>query len=302
MFIALREKRGFHKVITIVLALKVVGFDPRINILAELVNNNALWNTKFKTDPAVRQLIDVRTDTVIIKSSIVAKHILTSVVDSDLLIETLIEITRESEKRSNNDMFRQIYLNLVRFSNLQSILPEKNRRSSAVRFYESLKNLGMARNHPSFWTQYAIARLSFQQYQHAITYFETAYGLARKLQNFNNIQIDNHYSRCLLESATNSDIFPDFMGVFRDAKKIIHHQILMEGRAHYPYRVATNYSGFYRRYKDRFSEDERNEFIESCQFILGKINEIRGNMKDNAYITRCKRELEEILSVTLIAI
>src|SRR5699024_10303378 len=69
-----------------------------------------------------------------------------------------------------------------------------------LRYYENIKSLPSCDKNPHFWLQYAIVKLSEHDYEQAQIYFNVAYSFAKRIDNFDTYQIDNHYARFILEN------------------------------------------------------------------------------------------------------
>ena len=83
------------------------------------------------------------------------------------------------------------------FTNIQQALnkEDSNYKYNILRYYENIKSLPSCDRNPHFWLQYAIVKLSEHDYEQAKIYFNAAYSFAKRIDNFDTYQIDNHYAR-----------------------------------------------------------------------------------------------------------
>ena len=293
---ALNEKKDYYKVIILSFVLELLGVSPRVDMIMELLNTNVINSTRFRKNELVRQFINFNTDQIIVKSSVLARYMLNSLSDSSLIVDTLIETAINSEAlKRNRNIYNHIFRNLMLYSTVQSMLPEKNKRPSIIRYYESLKNLYHTNRNPFFWLQYAIARLFFREYDKASIYFDNAYSYAKLKRGFNTYQIDNHYARYLLENAVAENNEHKCMTAFRAAHLIISRQIKHE-RLHYPYKVASNYYDFYYQFYDRVRDLDREYIVICCKYVLGQIEKLPPKRRSNKYVIGCEARLNEVLT------
>jgi len=287
--------KEMFRVLLLSLCLEVIGITPRINLIMDLLQVDFLNSSKFRRNPAIGEIVDISSGEFRVKSSILSKFILTHLEDSSLTIDTLIEAATSSDARARFDYTnRDIFRSLMDHSVIQNMLPKKNKRANTVKYYESIKNLRGAAHNPFFWLQYAIARLSFKDYEKAGFYFDTAYSYARQRPHFNTFQIDNHNARFLLEKSIDDNNLDNCMNNFRRAHGILVHQI-RDKRKHYPYRVAANYNPFYFHFRNRLTDRDK-EFVLTCtRDILNSIVQLPSQRQRHIHVSNCKKQLQEIL-------
>ena len=179
----------------------------------------------------------------------------------------------------------------MRFASVQQILPESGRLAAAIRFYESIRELGNTRRNPHFWLQYAIACVTLGDLDRSGKYFETAYSLARA-RNWDTTQIDNHYARYLLETAiANDDPAPAMRG-FRAARDLLTKQIKQQQRLHYPYRIARLYGPFTEKFAGQIAPAERTEVRDAVGRILDSISRLPESRRQQRYVRECDEALQ----------
>ena len=115
-------------------------------------------------------------------------------------------------------------------------------------YYDSIKNCRWCKRNPHFWLQYAIAMLDKKDYPEAELYFQNAYSYLRETDDFNKIQIDNHYTCYLLENAINNQD-GKYWESFKSTHDILTDSKYLKDKKYYPYKVGKLYEPFYRKYK-----------------------------------------------------
>ena len=293
----LSSQRPFFKVIVSILILSVLQepYQVSVDMLVDLWSSVVL-GSKFKEDSGVKQIIDFQRGMIKLRSSVAAQYILKNLIDAHVIVDTLIQMSNAAHVYFDvSPAYRQLRVSLMRFRNIQHIMPERQRRPETIRYYESVKNLSRNRDFPLFWLQYAIACLALEEYDRAKKYFDTAYSLAER-SGFDTYQIDNHYARYLLLEVTARRDYSRAMDSFRQAHIIIGRQCVRytQERPHYPYRVAAFYANFYDAFELIFTTDELTEVTRAIEFILQRIPLLTPVRQHNPYIEKCKKELEQI--------
>lgn len=293
LFQELKKQRGYYDVMLAVLALAVLQYRTSIDTLVDVYGERVL-ETGFRKNAAVRQLCDFRQGEVLLRSAVVAQFILQRVADAGVVVETLIQMARVADRAAAaSPVYFQLLRSLMRFSALQVLLPEQNRKLLVVRYYENLKNLGGCKRNPHFWLQYAIATVVVDELERAERYFDTAYSLAGRWPDYDTYMIDNHFARFLLIRAIERDDIDTCMGDFRRARKIIHSQIEQE-RLHYPYRVALLYRDFYEAFESRLSAGRRAEVGRAAKHVADRIAGLPEDRQRHKYVTECWATMEDL--------
>ena len=216
-------------------------------------------------------------------------------------LRIMLSLAKLTDRSAHASLFYYgIFKNLVRHSNVQALLPEKDRRRITLAYYESIKGLSHTKMQPLFWLQYAIACLFYEEFERAEKYFETAYALGKDLPYWDTFQIDNHFARFLLTRATSLGDASSCMTAFRGARKIIHNQIETEKeRLHYPFRVASLYGDFYERFARVLKPQHKEEIKRAVKHVCDRIEKLPPERQDQRYVHECWEKLEKVLESTI---
>lgn len=161
---------------------------PSFHNVAAVTKSNAIFEPAFTKSVIFQTLVSSKGDNSILsKSSILAQFFLKNFPTPKLLVETIIEIAKNSYSKStyNQDFYMNFYRFLAAFRNIQTLLPDRGRRELLIDFYEGLKrSVEDEIKNPQFWLQYAIARLSFPTQDNnnlelAKKYLDTALQIAK---------------------------------------------------------------------------------------------------------------------------
>lgn len=244
-------------------SLEVIGFVPRISHIQELLGNKVNWS-KLRTQIELKSIIDINSNFIITKSSVLALHLLHSVFSAKKIVDTLIRMAISASDRKSSKEYSDILNAVMRYKNISSILPNDNRLPSVINFYENVKNLPSASRNPQFWLQYAIACLALGQLERAERYFDDAYEFV--YEGYNTFKLDNSYARLLLEKSMLVEKMEDTIFLVDEAKDIILAQMRSEKR-YYPYRVALGFFRIYERFVGQWTPKQDAYF----KFIFSEI-------------------------------
>ncbi len=289
------QKKDHYRILLTILALTVLNYPVSLNTLLDIWGSPVL-DSSFRRNPVVVDLVDFHAGAVRLRSSATAQCILKRVADVHLTVETLVKLFLTIDKIAwSSPWYHQLLTSLMRFSEVQSLLPEKEKRPAIISYYERIKNSKAAHNNPLFWLQYAIACLVIGEYERAEKYFQTSYSFARE-GDWDTYQIDNHFSRFLLVTAVERDDVQYAMRAFRQARQIINRQVSEASqRFHYPYRVATAYADFYRNFDLRLGDEEREEVRRAMNFIVSRIQKLPPTRRQQRYVSKCYDSLTRII-------
>lgn len=275
-------------------SLEVIGFAAKISYVQELVANRVRWG-RLRTQEELRAVVDFEANSVKAKSSVLAAHLLSHIFPAKTIVNTLIGMTKEAEARRSERDFFSILNSLMRYRNVEMLMPKENRLASTINFYEGIKNLAVARRNPQFWLQYAIACLAFGKLDRADRYFKDAYSYVPS--GYDTYQIDNHYARLLLEKALNARSANDAILLVDEAKKTIFHQMTRELR-YYPYRVALGLFRCYEHFTSSWTPDQTAYFKRIFEEVKRRCEAVSGDLRNNNYVVECLAKSKGVLGVT----
>ena len=297
----LSQKRDYYEILMSVMILAVVQKSSSINLMIDIWGDT-IMGTQFKRNETVREFFDFPTGEIKLRSATAAQFILRHVADANITVDTLIRMARAFDVGARfSDLHYGLLRDLMRFSTLQTLLPESQKRPAIIRYYEGIKNLDRCRRNPQFWLQYAIACLTLEELDRAETYldraeayFDTAYSFA-SAGDYGTVQIDNHYARFLLVKATRMADPDTCMSSFRQARQIIERQI-KDDRLHYPYRIARFYLDFYEVFESRLDKVRLNEIFEAATFVSKRIQSLPIERRQHRNVEDCLDDMAKIIA------
>lgn len=299
LFQSFKSNGKFTDVIVASSVLTILGYHRlRDTVISELVRNNYIHTLEFKQNPIAQDLLRIGNGQIIPRSSVLAKYGLTTFMDARSLIDRLISIAQVAHDLGSDQLYFGIYKDLVTFSTLQRMLPIKGKRDALIRFYEALKNLSAAQNHPHFWLQYAIARLATDRdddLEKARLYLEAAYAQAKLKKNYHTRHMDNVKARYLIRHSTTIPELNVALVELIDGHKLLLAQARTE-KTYAPFNVASNYLNFYNAKKDSLHEDARKLLRRYADEILEFIPDLPARVKTERAVVQCEKDLRSMLA------
>ena len=295
LFSALKKNGIYREPIIRLLILTVLAYRPETPILVDLCGDKIL-ESGFRRDPVTQELMDFGRTSVGIRSSVTAEVLLRQVVDPNAAVSALIGLITRADKIYNASVYnRELFKNLVRFSNLHLVFADKDRGRAGMRVYEAIKHLPHCSRSPLFWLQYAIAALVAQDFDRAKSYFDNAYSFADDMYDYDSYQIDNHYARFLLERVVFLRDAGAAMPVFREARALLFQQLVNE-RLHYPYRAAARWGAFYSTFRANLSEAEKAEIRDGAAYVCKRIAALPPDRSGHRNVVECRETMQVILA------
>jgi hypothetical protein len=301
----LKKIPAYYDIILSVFILNIIEQTFDIDTLIDIWGTEIINSSDFRRNESIRHWLDFKGDKVLIKSSVASSFLLRNHADAGKIIKILEHMIRRCHELKYHYKYYTLFKSLMRFGNLQMVLPDVRKISAILSYYDSIKTLDKCKHNFLFWLQFAIActvsgesaetKAYFDaELARAKAYFDAAYSYAAE-NNLDTFQIDNHYARFLLVRAMKSDNHEDAMDDFKRASLIVSRQILRE-RVHYPYRVARKYKDFYDNFSKKLSKGEIDYIMSSAKNILDKISKLPPWRQTNPYIRDCKESLMTLIS------
>jgi hypothetical protein len=308
LFESFRSNTDVSQILIAASALKLLGFTaPTEEMISSLLGNNYLFTLDFRLNPLVQQIASLGGKSIIPRSSILAKFGLTEFADPKVVVDTLIRITKSAHdiaKDFDSDLYFNLYRDLVTFSQLQGMLPEKGKRDLLIRFYESVKNLHSAQNHPHFWLQYAMARLAYadkENIERAKYFLDSAYAQAAKRKNYHTRHLDNVKARYLIEHAKVMPIISEALLEMNDAHAILLKEAQTE-KTSAPYKVARMYLSFFNARKNELSANGKLLLKRNSIQLLEYLERLPLDERLSTNVATCKENLEILIQEVSIPI
>lgn len=299
---AIQQKRDFYESMVLILASKIFDLNLSIEMLSTALDDTILGNPNFKRNEIVRELFNFHDNEIKVKSSVLAEVLLEEIIDTETIKDVLVKTFKNFDKHRYDLEYKRVLRTLLSFTTLKRVLSQKgNNKYQEVMasFFEDVRNCTFCQSNPHYWLQYAILKLDQHDFTVADTFFQNAYSFAARREDFDTYQIDNHYARYLLLNAIEAIDEPEFMMVFKKAHDILIEPGHQKDTKYYPFKVAQNYLPFYKKYKSRMKDGDKEYIYNSCRVMLDLIARFVQSTPKYKYryeVKTAKMKLEELLS------
>lgn len=247
-----KQNTTHFQILLTIFIFTVTSRNPSLNLLSDIWGVEIINRTNFRREESIKHFINFESDEIAVRSPVLSRYMLKNFADTNSIVSVLLTISTRLSKVNTGNQYRSLMTELVKYSNVQALLPNKGLRQGAIDYYERVKNLREHKDDPLFWFQYAIActaliEIDKSLISRASKYFETSYALAKK-RNWDLFQIDTHYARFLLVEAIESLTLPDAFESFQRAHNLITRQFKSAERLNYPLRVFLHYLPFVEKF------------------------------------------------------
>ncbi len=223
-----------------------------------------------KESEAINEFFNINDNDVAIKSSIVARELLRSVIGLEALVDTMKAIIIESDKEYLvSGKHFELLKNLVSHSHFRLFKDDAKTREIVSSFYDSIRNLSFCQENTFFWEQFASACIEARDFNTASQCIENAFAIAKRNPVFIPYHVETIKARYILEKL----IFDNITGKRPSAEDAICsltecHERLMKHFYHpdnnvgYVFRVGTKYVEVFKLYKNEFDTRQKSIFTE----------------------------------------
>lgn len=278
--------------------LQAIGEQPRTDVISELLRLSFDTFARLRKDDTLRQIVDVQSGVANFRSPVMARAVLNGLNQASVITEIVAECVKRGHQARHADPYLgTISIELMRFANLERILPEgKGKRPALQNLYEDLKSISTIRETPLFWLQYAMARLSLGDLEIARRYFEQSYSYAKKITGFDTFQIDNHYCRLLLREAEDATDADEAFKAVDEALTTLKKQVLRENK-YYPYRSAWSLEGVAKRHGSKWTEEQKKSVIGASKNLIDAAQRLKPEIARSVAVIGGLQRLKIVIDV-----
>lgn len=290
----------YKKNIFAICLLESMDLPLKESLISEVTQDNEIYNPKFTNNSSFKELFSVNQNGINIKSSVFSLSILKNYYASSYMIENLLEIAENFDKKKKNSReHMEIFKYVLRFSFVERILPETNKRAMLVHYYEELKiRVNWLIRDPHYWLQYGMTELTYNNIITAQRYFDAAYKLIKTRPEYDSSYIDTQQARLYFIKAlgeNDSSIIFDYF--------IKGHDLLIQrDNDDYKYRQVLRYKDIYDSKFKSLSKNRKIDFINACTKMINDIKNIEShkmNFHNSDYLRdKCIDVLNQIISET----
>lgn len=278
--------------------IEILDIPAKYSLISEVAENDQIYSSSLRKSEDFKNLFRLSDKHVLPKSSLFSLFLIQNSFSPSYIVEQLLRIAKKFDSYKKKDYVQdKIFKATLRFSFVERLLPDANKKGNLRAYYEKLKvSVPWLKRDPHFWLQYGMANITFKEYGRAQAFIDQAYSLARSRENYYTSNIDTQQARLLILIAISetdaSKVFP----LFEKA----HNLLSRLEEDVYKYRQVEKYLDFYNACFSGLSNKNKVSFIYGCKkFLNGMIfAESRGEIDtlSNHAIKKAKQNLTYIVN------
>jgi len=258
----------YKKTLFAICLCDVFGIRKESSHIADVAGNESILDSSFRSEDAFKNLFLVgRDNSIVSKSSIFCLFIINNYFTESYVVDNCLEIMKRIDG-SDLKHLKTLHSRLRTFHNVEKLIPQK--QASLNNYFVYLKRSCIWLNeHPHYWVQYAMCRLSFGDTIEAQQHLTSAYKFAnRRSRTYHTENIDTQQARLFLmqvidlsnEMSTVSSAFD----LFLKAQDLL---CSIEG-SHHKYRQVIKYEEAYNSLYDKLTIGKKAKFEHACKNML----------------------------------
>lgn len=250
--------------------IESIGLPLQPSLIARVAGNDEIYSSTLRNVPAFKELYNFHDGAIRSKSSLFGLVIVRNNFSATYIVDRMLAfLSSVGDSRGEASNIKTIFSELLRFSQVERLLPERNRKDNLVRYYESIKrNLTWQAREPHYWVQYAMALLTYNDFDRAQKLLDTAYSLAEKRDGYHTINIDTQQGRLHLLRCLSTSDPSESARHFQEGHKILSGVPDDIGK----FRQIDRYRDVYRIRFPIFSSAARVNFEQACKAMLSSVS------------------------------
>ncbi len=260
------------KTIFSILLLNIMNVPPSFATISDIADNECIYNHEFSNNSAFKQLFKINGLKVDATSSVFCIYLIQNYFKPVYISQELLAIAKNFNvpiggKRSQKEDI--IFKSVLRFSFVERIFPNANKRNTLENYYRELKvQVPWLQKDPHFWLQYGMSCITYKDYHRAQDYLNESYALAKNKNEYHTKNIDNQQARLYLLQAIDKTIdIKDFFTFFQKA----HNLLLGSDNDDYKLRQVFLYKKYYASCFNNLSNNNKKNFVILCKNMLNSI-------------------------------
>lgn len=224
----------------------------------------------------INEFFNVIDDDVVIKSSIVARELLRSVIGLNSLIDTMKAVVIEANKEYRvSGAHLELLKNLVSHSHFRLFKDDPNNKDEIFSFYDSIRNLTFCQENTFFWEQFAAACIEAKDFGTADQCIENAFAIAKRNPKFIPYHVETIKARYILEKmffdiTTGKRPSPEdaINSLSECHERLTKYFYNPDNKVGYVFREGAKYAKVFENYKEEFDIRQRSIFTEKKMEML----------------------------------
>jgi SIR2-like domain len=275
--------------------LEIMGFSLRRSLISQVSDSDEIYLLSTNNHSSFQELFKLEGDIISTKCSVFSIYLIKNHFSAPYVTNQLLKIVRKFDTlQDNGSTEKSIFKLLLRFSFVERVLPDENKRDSLIKFYENLKiQVSWLTKSPHFWLQYAMARITFNELDQAQKYLNQAYSIVEQKEKFDTAHLDAQQARLYLKNSINCESENDVFTFFSDAHKLLSKL----NNDSYKFRQVIAYREFFDLKYQILSKRHRVDFEHACKKMLNDLKSYNTNFSTNGetIFSKSSKALNSIL-------
>lgn len=290
----IRKDEKLNKIAFAVSFLSILNLESTFVNISDLLNEHSIYTLNLGGNEAFSEIFKTQSLRIKPKSSIFSSYFIKNFFASSETTKYLLDISERynSIQSKRSDYGGAIFKATLRFSFVERVLNDKNKKNTLSSYYQELKSrISWLSSDPHYWVQYAMAMMTFkEEYAKCKSYLETAksYALSKgRDYHIDNIetQLGRLYILMSMEESDGSIIFDLFLKG--------HSKIISLPNNKYKFRRLDDYIRFYKVSFDKLSKKHKDNFLREVKNLIVSVNKNNGNVEDEYFRDFMVEKLKE---------
>jgi len=249
--------------------LETIGLKAKASLISEVALNNEIYDIKLTSNSCFKELFKMENNEAHSKSSLFSLSLINNYFSANYIVEQLLLIAAHlNSERGRSYEESKVFKSLLKFSFIERLLPEKNKKNNLSKYYENLKiSAPWLKSSPHFWVQFGMSRLPYKDFKKAQDYFDQAYSFAKKKDNYHTENIDTQQARLYILQCLDSKDLVKSVKFFQAADDLLHSL----NDDVYKFRQVIKYKDIYIGKFSNLSKKQKVAFEHSCKKFLASV-------------------------------
>lgn len=250
--------------------MQVIDIPVECSMVSEVAMNDEIYSSGLRQDPGFRQIFGIANGRVMPKSSLFCMTLIKGYFSPAYVGDQMQKIAKRfSGDRALRYSEEKLFKSALRFSFVERLFPEANKKNNLRNYYERLKiSVPWLKSDPHFWLQYGMANIPFKEYARAQGFFDQSYALAEKKHGYHTNSIDTQQARLyLLVAMTDNSSTSSRDELFDKAHKLLS----KVPNDFYKFRQVDLYSDYYSTRYQKLLPGGKVSFEHACKRMLKDI-------------------------------
>lgn len=249
--------------------IETIGLKAKSSLISELSLNTEIYDSKLTQNSSFRELFKVENNEASSKSSVFSLSLIKNYFSANYIVEQLLLIAKHLNSEGGRSYEEnRVFKDLLKFSFIEKLLPEQNRKNNLAKYYENLKiSAPWLKSSPHFWVQFGMSRLPYKDFKKAQDYFDQAYSFAKNKDNYHTENIDTQQARLYILQCLEAHDPAESVKYFQAADDLLHSL----NDDVYKFRQVIKYKDVYINKFVRFSKKQKVAFEHSCKNLRSSV-------------------------------